>query len=67
MKVVRVVSLVLVCLMFLVSGVNLLAAGLVLAQTGSASSSLGRFMGQLLVTVVMLVVAKRLWNWRPTR
>jgi len=66
-KVVRVVGLGLAALMFLVSVVNLLGTGLVLAQTGSDSSSLGRFMGQLLVTVVMLVVLKRLWKWRPTR
>jgi hypothetical protein len=61
----RIVGLIGVGLVFLWSCVNLLVAGLLLAQAGSDSYSLGRFMGRLLFAVVVLAVLSRLWKWRP--
>lgn len=65
MRVARVVGLSVVGLIFLWSCLNLVAAGLLMNQSGNESYSLGRFMGRLLFTVVMLAVLSRLWKWRP--
>ena len=65
MFILRAIGLFVVGTLFFLSCLNLLAAGLLLAQNGGDSYSLGRFMGQLLFTVVMLAVVSRLWKWKP--